>query len=68
MKQSIGYKPNSNIITSMSVKQRDQDDYFQMRKDCQRYKWSQNDVQMLGYRELLKGAPPQVWRELKGSR
>ena len=52
----------------MSVKQRDQDDYFQMRKDCQRYKWSQNDVQMLGYRELLKGAPPQVWRELKGSR
>ena len=68
MKAATGYKPRSNVITSMSVKKKDQDDYFQMREECQRYGWSQNDVQMFGYRELLQGQPPTVWRQLKRAR
>ena len=65
MKAATGYKPKSNIITSMSVKQKNQSDYFQMREECAKYGFSQNDVQMLGYRELLQGQPPTVWRQLK---
>ena len=47
MKAATGYKPKSNIITSMSVKQKNQSDYFQMREECAKYGFSQNDVQMI---------------------
>ena len=67
MRQHKGYKPRSNILTSMSVKQKDQSDYFQMREEAAKNKWSQCEVMLLGYREFLQGAAPEVWKQLRRS-
>ena len=51
----------------MSVKQKDQSDYFQMREEAAKNKWSQCEVMLLGYREFLQGADPEVWKQLRRS-
>ena len=57
MKQHTEYKPQSNFISTISIKQKYQDAYKEMRSKCHKYKISQGDVIMYGYSELLEKIP-----------
>ena len=50
------YKPNSNIITSMSIKGVDIPDYLELRKTLQKQRISIGEYFMDCYRELDKDA------------
>ena len=51
------YKPQSNITTSISIKQRDEDDYVALRQLLRQQRVSVGEYLIDAYRELDKGAP-----------
>ena len=65
MKQHTEYKPQSNFISTISIKQKYQDAYKEMRSKCHKYKISQGDVLMYGYSELLVNQSPLAWKQLR---
>jgi hypothetical protein len=51
------YKPKSNITTSISVKQKDEQDYLALRQLLSHYRISVGEYLIDAYRELDKDAP-----------
>jgi hypothetical protein len=51
------YKQKSNITTSISVKQKDEQDYFALRQLLSRHRISVGEYLIDAYRELDKDAP-----------
>jgi hypothetical protein len=56
MSRTIGtYKSKSNIITSLSVKGKDEQDYLELRQMLDRQRISLGEYLISSYRELDKG-------------
>lgn len=56
MSRTIGtYKSKSNIITSLSVKSKDEQDYLELRQMLDRQRISLGEYLISSYRELDKG-------------
>tara|TARA_B100000035_G_scaffold27504_1_gene21392 strand:- start:465 stop:674 length:210 start_codon:yes stop_codon:yes gene_type:complete len=56
MSRTIGtYKSKSNIITSLSVKGKDEQDYLELREMLDRQRISLGEYLISSYRELDKG-------------
>lgn len=56
MSRAIGtYKSKSNIITSLSVKGKDEQDYLELREMLDRQRISLGEYLISSYRELDKG-------------
>ena len=56
MSRTIGtYKSRSNIITSLSVKGKDEQDYLELREMLDRQRISLGEYLISSYRELDKG-------------
>ena len=56
MSRTIGtYKSKSNIITSLSVKGKDEEDYLELREMLDRQRISLGEYLISSYRELDKG-------------
>ena len=51
------YKPNSNIITTVSIREDDEEDYFALRRLIKERKGSIGDYLITAYRELDKSEP-----------
>ena len=67
MSRTIGtYKSKSNIITSLSVKGKDEQDYLELREMLDRQRISLGEYLISSYRELDKGVgDPIRLREIK---
>ena len=60
MSRAIGtYKSKSNIITSLSVKGKDEKDYLELREMLDRQRISLGEYLISSYRELDKGVDDQ---------
>ena len=55
------YKPNSNIITKISIKEEDEADYLNLRQLIRKSKGSIGDYLMTAYRELDKESKTTSW-------
>jgi len=56
MKGSVGtYKSKSNIITSVSIKSKDEQDYLELREMLEEQRISIGEYLVSSYRELDKG-------------
>lgn len=51
------YKPQSNIITSISIKKKDEEDYADLRQLLRQQRLSVGEYLIDAYRELDKGSP-----------
>ena len=51
------YKPNSNIITTVSIREDDEEDYFALRRLIKERKGSIGDYLITAFRELDKSEP-----------
>jgi hypothetical protein len=61
MSRTIGtYKSKSNIITSLSVKGKDEEDYLELREMLDRQRISLGEYLISSYRELDKGVDDQL--------
>lgn len=62
MPKPVGqYKPKSNIITTISIKEEDEADYLKLRQLIRESKGSLGDYLMTAYRELDKETKTTAW-------
>ena len=62
MPKPVGqYQPNSNIITTISIKAEDKEDYLNLRQLIRESKGSIGDYLMTAYRELDKETKTTSW-------
>ena len=62
MPKPVGqYQPNSNIITTISIKAEDKEDYLNLRQLIRESRGSIGDYLMTAYRELDKETKTTSW-------